>query len=143
VTFELDYKPLVLASLRGMGDRAGADLRRESRRLPYSRGQGRARVRLISRNGRDHTRRFAGIAAAIAKLSARSLAVRDIPSCGSWRLRAANARERAARLQTDYNKAGEMKSEANSVTIFTGRGFSTERYVRLPDTVDPRGPKGE
>jgi bifunctional non-homologous end joining protein LigD len=32
-----------------------------------------ARVRLISRNGRDHTRRFAGIAAAIAKLSARAL----------------------------------------------------------------------
>ena len=32
-----------------------------------------ARVRLICRNGRDHTRRFAGIAAAIAKLSARSL----------------------------------------------------------------------
>jgi bifunctional non-homologous end joining protein LigD len=31
------------------------------------------RVRLVSRNGRDHTRRFAGIAAAIAKLSARSL----------------------------------------------------------------------
>ena len=42
-----------------------------------------ARVRLVSRNGRDHTRRFAGIAAAIAKLSARSLAVRDIPSCGT------------------------------------------------------------
>jgi ATP-dependent DNA ligase len=32
-----------------------------------------ARVRLISRNGRDHTRRFAGIAAAIVTLSARSL----------------------------------------------------------------------
>ena len=31
------------------------------------------RVRLVSRNGRDHTRRFAGIAAAVAKLSARSL----------------------------------------------------------------------
>jgi ATP-dependent DNA ligase len=31
------------------------------------------RVRLISRNGRDHTRRFAGIAAAIAKLAARAL----------------------------------------------------------------------
>jgi bifunctional non-homologous end joining protein LigD len=31
------------------------------------------RVRLLSRSGRDHTRRFAGIAAAIAKLSARSL----------------------------------------------------------------------
>jgi bifunctional non-homologous end joining protein LigD len=33
------------------------------------------RVRLVSRNGRDHTRRFADIAAAIAKLSARSLVV--------------------------------------------------------------------
>ena len=32
-----------------------------------------ARVRLVSRNGLDHTRRFAGIAAAIATLSARSL----------------------------------------------------------------------
>jgi len=31
------------------------------------------RVRLVSRNGRDHTGRFAGIAAAVAKLSARSL----------------------------------------------------------------------
>jgi bifunctional non-homologous end joining protein LigD len=31
------------------------------------------RVRLVGRNGRDHTRRFAGIAAAIAKLSPRSL----------------------------------------------------------------------
>ena len=33
----------------------------------------RERVRLVSRNGRDHTRRVAGIAAAVAKLSARSL----------------------------------------------------------------------
>ena len=32
-----------------------------------------ARVRLVSRNGRDHTRRFAGIAAAVAKLAARAL----------------------------------------------------------------------
>lgn len=128
------------------------DLRRESRRLAYSRGQGRARVRLISRNGRDHTRRFVGIAAAIAKLSARSLAVSGysklwdvraaVSSENSCQPRAANARERAARLQTDYNKAGEMKSEANSVTIFNGRGFSTERYVCLPDTVDARGPNG-
>src|SRR6516165_10375447 len=31
------------------------------------------RVRLVSRNGRDHTRRFAGIAAAVAKLAARAL----------------------------------------------------------------------
>ena len=34
-----------------------------------------ARVRLVSRNGRDHTRRFASIAAAIAALPARSLVV--------------------------------------------------------------------
>ena len=31
------------------------------------------RVRLVSRNGRDHTHRFADLAAAIAKLSPRSL----------------------------------------------------------------------
>jgi ATP dependent DNA ligase domain len=31
------------------------------------------RVRLVSRNGRDHTRRFRDIAAAISKLSARTL----------------------------------------------------------------------
>jgi bifunctional non-homologous end joining protein LigD len=31
------------------------------------------RVRLVSRNGRDHTRRFADLAAAVAKLSARTL----------------------------------------------------------------------
>ena len=40
------------------------------RMLAYKDG---ARVRLVSRNGRDLTRRFAGIAAAIAGLSARSL----------------------------------------------------------------------
>jgi bifunctional non-homologous end joining protein LigD len=38
--------------------------------LAYKEG---ARVRLVSRNGRDHTRRFAGIATAVAKLSALSL----------------------------------------------------------------------
>ena len=32
-----------------------------------------ARVRFVSRNGRDHTRRFPDIAAAVAKLTARSL----------------------------------------------------------------------
>jgi hypothetical protein len=41
------------------------------------RGEGRRkdgpRVRVISRNGRDHTRRFRDLAAAVAKLSARSL----------------------------------------------------------------------
>jgi bifunctional non-homologous end joining protein LigD len=40
------------------------------RMLAYKDG---GRVRLVGRNGRDHTQRFAGIAAAIAKLSARSL----------------------------------------------------------------------
>ena len=33
----------------------------------------RDRVRLVNRNGRDHTRRFRDIAAEVAKLSARSL----------------------------------------------------------------------
>jgi hypothetical protein len=48
-----------------------------------------ARVRLVSRNGRDHTRRFAGIAAAIAQLSARG------PSSaagGAWRPPASRTR---------------------------------------------------
>jgi bifunctional non-homologous end joining protein LigD len=40
------------------------------RMLAYKDG---ARVRLVSRSGRDHTRRFAAIAAAVAKLAARSL----------------------------------------------------------------------
>ena len=42
------------------------------RMLAYKDG---SRVRLISRTGRDYTQRFPGIAAAIAKLSARSLVV--------------------------------------------------------------------
>ena len=40
------------------------------RMLAYKDG---ARVRLVSRNGRDHTRRFAGIAESVSKLSARAL----------------------------------------------------------------------
>src|SRR5262245_17596072 len=40
------------------------------RMLAYKDGD---RVRLLSRNGRNHTRRFADIAAAVAKLSARTL----------------------------------------------------------------------
>ena len=38
--------------------------------LAYKAGD---RVRLVSRNGRDHTRRFSGIAAAITKLSPRTI----------------------------------------------------------------------
>jgi bifunctional non-homologous end joining protein LigD len=38
--------------------------------LAYKDGQ---RVRLVSRHGVDHTRRFAGVASAVAKLSARAL----------------------------------------------------------------------
>src|SRR5262249_4346362 len=40
------------------------------RMLAYKDGD---RVRLVSRNGRDHTRRFADLAAAVAKLPARML----------------------------------------------------------------------
>jgi bifunctional non-homologous end joining protein LigD len=40
------------------------------RMLEYKDG---ARVRLVSRNGHDHTRRFPGIAAKVAKLAARAL----------------------------------------------------------------------
>jgi len=40
------------------------------RMVAYKDGE---RVRLVSRNGRDHTRRFPDLAAAISKLSARTL----------------------------------------------------------------------
>jgi bifunctional non-homologous end joining protein LigD len=52
------------------------------RMLAYKDGE---RVRLVSRNGRDHTRRFTDLAAAVAKLSARPLvldgevAIHDLP----------------------------------------------------------------
>jgi bifunctional non-homologous end joining protein LigD len=42
----------------------------EWRILAYKDG---ARVRLVSRNGRDHTRRFPDIAAAVSKLPTRTL----------------------------------------------------------------------
>jgi hypothetical protein len=45
-------------------------------------------VRLVSRNGRDHTRRFADLAAAVAKLSARaliSMATSSVVTSLSWR----------------------------------------------------------
>ena len=48
-------------------------LRREGGRLALVAHKDGSRVRLIRRNGRDHTRRFASIAAAVAKLTARSL----------------------------------------------------------------------
>jgi bifunctional non-homologous end joining protein LigD len=50
------------------------------------------RVRLVSRNGRDHTRRFPEIAGAVAKLSARKLVLdgevgiydQQLRSCFDW-----------------------------------------------------------
>jgi bifunctional non-homologous end joining protein LigD len=57
--------------------------------LAYKAGE---RVRLVSRNGRDHTRRFADLAAAIAKLSARTLVLdggRDLRPAASLALRLA------------------------------------------------------
>ena len=54
------------------------------RMLAYKDG---GRVRLVSRNGRDHTRRFAGIAAAVSKLSARSLVLDGEVAIYNQRLR--------------------------------------------------------
>jgi hypothetical protein len=59
-----------------------------------------------------------------------------------FQLRNANVRERAARMQKSYKD--NMKSDADSVTVFPRQGsFITERYVCLPDSVDPRAPKGK
>ena len=68
-----EYKPKAPTQVREPFHRDGWVFEEKAdgwRILAY---KGGARVRLISRNGRDHTRRFADIAAAVAKLSARSL----------------------------------------------------------------------
>jgi bifunctional non-homologous end joining protein LigD len=68
-----DYTPMAPTQVREPFHRDGWVYEEKVdgwRILAYKDGQ---RVRLVSRNGRDHTRRFAGIAAAVAKLSARSL----------------------------------------------------------------------
>ena len=70
------YLPMAPTQVREPFDRDGWVYEEKVngwRMLAYKDGQ---RVRLVSRNGRDHTQRFAGIAAAVAKVSARSL-VRD------------------------------------------------------------------
>src|SRR4029434_5246627 len=68
-----DYTPMAPTQVREPFHRDGWVYEEKVdgwRILAYKDG---ARVRLVSRNGRDHTQRFAGIAPAIAKLSARSL----------------------------------------------------------------------
>ena len=68
-----DYTPMAPTQVREPFHREGWIYEEKVdgwRMLAYKDG---ARVRLVSRNGRDHTRRFSDIAAAVAKLSARSL----------------------------------------------------------------------
>ncbi len=60
----------------------------------------RDHVRLVSRNGVDHTLRFAGIAAAIAKLSPRTLVLDgEGLFCNGRDLCARRLRDRRARLE--------------------------------------------
>ena len=68
-----DYTPMAPTQVRDPFHRDGWVYEEKvdgGRILAYKDG---SRVRLVSRNGRDHTRSFAGIAAAVGKLSARSL----------------------------------------------------------------------
>jgi bifunctional non-homologous end joining protein LigD len=68
-----DYTPMAPTFVRKPFHRDGWVYKEKVdgwRMLAYKDG---ARVRLVSRNGRDHTRCFAGIAAAVAKLTARAL----------------------------------------------------------------------
>ena len=68
-----DYTPMAPTQVREPFHRDGWIYEEKVdgwRMLAYKDGD---RVRLISRNGRDHTRRFRDIAAAVAKLSARTL----------------------------------------------------------------------
>ena len=68
-----DYTPMAPAQVREPFHRDGWAYEEKVdgwRMLAHKDG---ARVRLVSRNGHDHTRRFAGIAAAVADLAARAL----------------------------------------------------------------------
>ena len=68
-----DYTPMAPTLVREPFHRSGWVYEEKIdgwRMLAYKDG---AHVRLVSRNGRDLTRRFAGIAAAVATLSARAL----------------------------------------------------------------------
>ena len=68
------YMPMASTQVREGSSATAGSMRRRStagwRMLAY---KDEGRVRLVSRNGRDHTRRFAGVAAAVAALPARSL----------------------------------------------------------------------
>jgi hypothetical protein len=64
-------------------------------------------------------------------------------------LREANVRARTEMLRksplagkAEPGEAGSIQSDRASVTLYTGRGFISTRYVCLPGTIDPRGPKG-
>src|SRR5262249_2802996 len=68
-----EYRPMAATQVREPFHRDGWVYEEKVdgwRILAYKDG---GRVRLLSRNGRDHTRRFRDIAAAVAKLSARTL----------------------------------------------------------------------
>ena len=68
-----DYTPMAPTQVREPFHRDGWVYEEKVdgwRMLAYQDGQ---HVRLVSRNGRDHTRRFAGIAAAVAELAPRAL----------------------------------------------------------------------
>jgi bifunctional non-homologous end joining protein LigD len=69
----IDYTPMAPTRVREPFNRAGWVYEEKVdgwRMVAHKDGQ---RVRLLSRNGVDHSRRFADIAAAVAKLSARTL----------------------------------------------------------------------
>jgi hypothetical protein len=82
--------------------------------LSYKDGE---RVRLISRNGRDHTRRFADLAAAVAKLSARTLVLDDEVAIYDQQLR---SEECPARSPPPAGVTTRSASIAGSLVRFVG-----------------------
>ena len=106
------------------------------RMLAYKDGE---RDRLMSRNGRDHTRRFADLAAAVAKLSARTLVLDGEVAIYDQQLRSEEcpARSPPAGVTTRW------ASIAGSLVRFVGLSLqerpSRKTLISGPATAPSRG----
>jgi ATP-dependent DNA ligase len=87
--------------------------------LAYKDGE---RVHLVSRNGRDHTRRFYDIAAAISKLSARSLVLDGEVAIYDWQLRSRFDWLRQPDPDASASPPLFIAAAEGAVTVLTPRG---------------------
>jgi hypothetical protein len=163
-----DYTLMAPTLVRAPFNRAGWVFEEKAdgwRMLAYKDG---AHVRLVSRNGVDHTRRFADIAAAVAKLSARTLVLDGEDQAGedlrhrtrfesrdriSWPRVHAEARAlhvarvvtfpsyRSTRARLPRRPGGHRIVVTGVYTVIDGHELMSDTRVPKTDVRDPfRGP---